>query len=158
MIRKGRNQSLDQLITYVVIAGAIAAFIGFYVFLAKKNPGGGMFWQNVVINETQDLDSGSYYRFAVPLDEKSRKLAKMVISVEVLTEVGEVEFGLVGRGQSLTEGNLIGERINKSVARVPQSRRITVNDTAPPGSYDVFVRNVAGRKSTFNLTVIIKRD
>jgi hypothetical protein len=157
MIRKGRNQSMDQLVTYIVIAGAIAAFIGFYVFLAKKNPGGGMFWQNVVLDETAELDTGNFIRFPVAMDENSRKAAKLVFSIEVQPEAGEVEFGLVGRGQSLTEGNLIGERVNKSIARAPQARKITVTDTAPPGSYDVFVRNVAGRKSTFHITIIIKR-
>ncbi len=157
MIRKGRNDSLDKVFTYIVIAAVIIGAIGVFYYLHQSNPGGGMFWQKIVVDERNPLDAGMLIRIPVPLDEEMRRSKKIVFQVEIEPENTEVEFGLVGRGQELREGNLIGDRVGKSVARAP-GRRIVVTDSAPPGNYEVAVRNITQTKAYVNVRVILKKS
>ena len=157
MIRKGRNDSLDKVFTYIVIAAIIAGVIGVFFYLHQSNPGGGMFWQKVVVEEKDPLEPGNLIRVPVPLDEEMRHAKKIVFQLEIEPENAEVEFGLIGRGQELRDANLIGDRVGKSVARAP-GRRIVVTDSAPPGNYEVAIRNITQTKAYVNVRVILKKS
>lgn len=157
VIRKGRNESMDKLVTYILLAAFVAAVIGVFVFLAKKNPGGGMFWQYVAIDETNEISALKYIRIPVPLDAESKKAKKIVVSVEVKPTGADVDFGLVHRGRELANQNLVGERISKSYARAPAGRRVNISDSTEPGDFDVVIQNLSDRKASVYVVVTVKK-
>jgi hypothetical protein len=149
---------MDRLFAIGAIALVIAGFIGFFYFLQTKTSGRGLLFQREAMHTEEAIKPGEEVRLELILQKEEMHVAKMVYMLEVVPDTEEVEFGLVGKGKALKGPNIVGESINRGVARARVARPTTITDSVPPGRYEVVVQNRGTRATKAVIKVVLRNS